>query len=252
MMAPSTSIATRISSGLAGRLPDRFVGPAIRRVYSRVEPELARLDEFVPPGRTAIDVGAWYGPWTQRLTPIASSVVAVEPTEALAQHLRDAFPGVVVIEAAASDRPGTADLYVPDAGSAVGISSLEAGAGSAVPVRLVTIDSLDLSDVGFIKVDVEGHELPALRGAASTIQRDRPVLLVELEIRIQQIGPIVTLLESWGYTAFVLPDDGWTSLTGFDLAGHQQAAIGRVRQSFARRVVWPRPRYVNSVLFRPN
>lgn len=251
-MTSSTGLATRLSSGLAGLLPDRVVGAAIRRAYPRVEPELVRLAEFVPSGRTAVDVGAWYGPWTQRLAAVAGSVVALEPTAALAQHLRDAFPGVVVIEAAASDREGTADLFVPDAGVAVGISSLEAEAGTAVPVRLVTIDGLELSDVGFIKVDVEGHELPALRGAAGTIRRDRPVLLVELEVRLQPIDPIVTLLENWGYSAFVLPQDDWVPLSSFDLVAHQQEAIARVRQSFARRVVSARPRYVNSVLFRPS
>ncbi len=251
-MTPPSGITTRISSGVAGLLPDRLVGAAILRVYPRVEPELGRLAEFVPAGRTAVDVGAWYGPWTQRLMAQAGHVVALEPTAALARYLRRAFPRVDVIEAAASDREGTADLFVPTAGVAVGISSLETGAGTAVPVRLAPLDGLDLADVGFIKIDVEGHELPALQGAARTISRDRPTLLVELETRIQPIVPIITMMESWGYRGFVLPADDWVPLAQFDLAEHQRTAIDRVRQSFARRVLSPRPRYVNSVLFRPS
>ena len=105
--------------------------------------------------------------------------------------------------------------------------------------------------VTFIKLDVEGHELPALRGAEQTIRRDRPVLLVELEARIQPVAPVLDLLGGWGYRPYVLPDRSWRPLEGFDLAAHQSAAVARVSQSFVRRVVSPHPRYVNLVLFRP-
>ena len=93
--------------------------------------------------------------------------------------------------------------------------------------------------------------VPALRGAEATIRRDRPVLLIELEARLQPVTPVLELLDGWGYRPYVLVGPRWRPLPGFDLEGHQRAAIGRVSQSFARRVVWPRPRYVNLVLFRP-
>ncbi|HJU97336.1 MAG TPA: FkbM family methyltransferase [Jiangellaceae bacterium] len=246
----TTGLATRLSSGLAAVLPDRVVGAAIRQVYPRVEPELARFTDFVPRGGTAVDVGAWYGPWTARLARRADEVVALEPTPQLASHLRDVFPTVRVVEAAASDRVGTSELYVPKAGSAVGVSSLERGTGASVTVDLVTLDGLGLVDVAFIKFDVEGHELRALRGGCRTIRRDRPALLVEVEERIQPIEPIITLLGTWGYRGFILPGHQWVPLADFDLAAHQRTAIARVGQSFARRVAWPTPRYVNLILFK--
>lgn len=254
-MTSSSGLASRLSTAVAAVLPERLVAAAIRAVYPRVEPELAHLGEFVPRGGTAVDVGAWYGPWTARLTRLADLVVAVEPTSQLAAHLRASFPTVDVVEAAASDHDGAADLYVAAAGPIVGVSSLDRGAGQnvgRVSVRLVTIDGLALRDVRFIKLDIEGHELAALRGAAETIARDRPVLLVELEERVQPIEPILDLLGAWGYRGLVRPQDRWVPIETFDLAAHQRASIARVRQSFVRRVVLPRPRYVNSVLFRPN
>lgn len=248
----STHTAAAATSGLAAFLPERLVANGIRAVYPRVEPELARLTDFMPAGGTAVDVGAWYGPWTARLLRRADRVVAVEPTPALARHLRAAFPAAQVVEAAVSDHAGTASLYVPAGGPVVGTSSLEdAGQGNPVQVPRITLDSLDLADVRFVKLDVEGHELPALRGAAETIQRDRPVLLIEVEERIQPVEPLLQLLAGWGYRGHVLPGRSWVPLADFDLSAHQRAAIARVGQSFARRVVWPRPRYVNSVLFRP-
>ncbi len=244
--------ASRVSSRIAGLLPERAVAAAIRAAYPRVEPELAGLQSYVPRGGTAVDVGAWYGPWTQRLLRRADRVVAVEPTPRLAAHLRRAFPAAWVVEAVASDPLGEAVLHVPTAGALVGTSSLEFGGGDSdeLTVRRLTLDSLGLTGVTFIKLDVEGHEVPALRGAEQTIRRDHPALLIELEARIQPIEPVLSLLDEWGYSPNVLLGSRWRPLAGFDLKAHQAAAIGRVSQSFVRRVVSPRPRYVNLVLFR--
>lgn len=288
-MAPTA--ATRASALLARVLPERALAAAIRAAYPRAEPELAALDSYVPRGGTAVDVGAWYGPWTARLLRRADRVVAIEPTPSLAAHLRRAFPTVDVVEAVASDRAGTTTLHVPAAGPVLGTSSVGAdsvsadsvgadsvsadsvgadsvgadsvgadlvGADSvaagdtvAVTVRALPLDALGLTGVTFIKFDVEGHELPALQGAQRTIRRDRPALLVELEARIQPVAPVLDLLAGWGYEPSVLIDGSWRPLAGFDLESHQRNAIGRVSQSFVRKVVWPRPRYVNLVLLRP-
>lgn len=47
------------------------------------------------------------------------------------------------------------------------------------PVQQVTIDALDLNACDAIFLDIEGYEAEALRGAANTIERFRPVLHVE-------------------------------------------------------------------------
>ncbi|MFC7549631.1 FkbM family methyltransferase [Plantactinospora sp. GCM10030261] len=247
----SGRLSSDLSARFAAAMPAGVTGAAIRAVYPRVEPELARLASYAPRGGTAVDVGAWYGPWTRSLRRLADRVVAVEPAAELAAHLTAAYPRVRVVRAAASDSVGTATLHLPEGGPGVGTSSVEAGDGRTVTVPRVTVDSLDLTDVRFVKVDVEGHEVPALRGAEDTIRRDRPLLLVEVEDRIQPVGPVLELLAGWGYRPYVMPRDRWLPLAEFDLVAHQREAVGRVRQSFARRVVAPWPRYVNMVLFRP-
>ena len=47
------------------------------------------------------------------------------------------------------------------------------------PMR--TLDSFQLTQVGFIKIDVEGHEEAVLRGGLATLKREMPNLMIEIE-----------------------------------------------------------------------
>ena len=46
-------------------------------------------------------------------------------------------------------------------------------------IPTILIDDLDLAVLDFIKLDVEGYELRALRGAEATLKRCRPVVMFE-------------------------------------------------------------------------
>ncbi len=254
-VTPPRTLAAR----LAPLLPTRLVAAAARAVYPRFEPELARLAELCPPGcGTAVDVGGWYGPWTRRLATRARQVVTIEPVPHLARLLTEsAPPNVRVVQAAASDRPGTARLWLPpdDAGDR-GVSSLVRRDihARALHVPCVTLDELGLRDVGFIKIDVDGNELAVLRGATGLLARDRPALFVELESRIQPIAPVVTYLSLLRYDGWVLPGSTWVPLAKFPLEAHQATVSHVVAQGLLGRVLPFRkhPRYVNSVLFLPD
>ncbi|MEV0220578.1 FkbM family methyltransferase [Streptomyces sp. NPDC050704] len=250
-----------LAARLAPFVPVRWVAAAARFVYPRFEPELARLADLCPPRcGTAVDVGGWYGPWTRRLSDRAHHVVTVEPVPHLARLLTAATPGNVrVVQAAASDRRGTARLWLPpgDQGDR-GVSSLVRRDihARALDVPCVTLDSLNLHDVDFVKIDVDGNELAVLRGATTLLTRDRPALFIELETRIQPITPVVSHLSERGYQGWVLPGDTWLPLSSFDLEAHQEHASHVVSQGLLRRVLPFRGRgyvrYVNSVLFLPD
>jgi FkbM family methyltransferase len=259
-MTPHQRPALTLAARLAPRLPSRLVAAAARAVYPRFEPELARLADLCPPGcGTAVDVGGWYGPWTYRLAGRARRVVTVEPVPRLARLLAATAPANVrVVQAAASDRPGTARLWLPpgDTGER-GVSSLirrDELHGHALDVRCVTLDELGLRDVGFVKIDVDGNEAAVLRGAAGLLVRDRPALFVELETRIGPVRPVLTYLSTLGYEGWVLPAGTWVPLSGFPLEAHQAATSHVATDGLLRRVLpfRDRPRYVNSVLFLPD
>lgn len=251
---------TTIAASVASRMPTRLVGAAARTLYPRLEPELARLADYCPAQGTSIDVGSWYGPWARRLAARCDRVIAVEPVAHLVHHLRASLPGNVrVVHGAACDREGTARLWLPegDQGNR-GLSSLTRNSAHAhsVEVPALTIDGLNLADVAFIKMDVDGGELPALRGAQRVLARQRPALLIELEARIQPAEPVVDMLAELGYQGWVLPERTWVALKDFDLAAHQARTEHLVHRGMLRRTLSPggtrkRDRYVNSVLFLP-
>jgi FkbM family methyltransferase len=241
---------------VARALSERALVSLIAAVYHRFEPELTHLHDLCPSAGTAVDVGAWYGPWSRRLATRIDRVIACEPVPDLADRLARTMPGnVQVIPAAVSDRCGQATIWLPPDGAKTGRASLSEPytGGSSRAVPMLTLDSLDLDHVRFIKIDVEGHEVPVLKGAQRTIEHDRPQLLVEAETELQPIDEIVNLVTDWGYRAWVLLDTNWVPLTEFDLETHQrQHPVSIAGRRLARRVLRPRPRYVQAVLFVPD
>jgi FkbM family methyltransferase len=249
--AQRPGIGVGVRAAVARAVPRPAFAAMMRAIYPRVEVELARIATWAPRGGTAVDVGAWYGPWTARLSRLADRVVTIEPNPVLAQLVRARFPAAQIVEAAASDHNGTARLWLPAGGrGAEGVASLEHPSEQSITVPRVTIDSLGLTDVRFIKMDIEGHEAAALRGAERTIRRDSPLLLLELETRHQRIEDVIGTLADWGYGGNVMPGRSWLPLDTFDLAAHQRANRHVAERGMLGRLARPTERYINLVLFR--
>jgi len=77
---------------------------------------------------------------------------------------------------------------------------IDYAAGPKQSIRLLTIDSLGLRRLDFLKLDVEGMELEALAGAAETIARWAPAILIEI-IRSDR-AKLEQRLQAWGYELF--------------------------------------------------
>jgi hypothetical protein len=78
-------------------------------------------------------------------------------------------------------------------------------------VAAMRIDSLELSRLDFVKMDVEGHEIPAVQGALGTIERFRPAMIIESVLA--EGDWLYPILEPLGYRGFVWRD-GAFRLTG--------------------------------------
>ena len=170
--------------------PKLWVSLHMLRRPKTAEIELSILSRVVPHDLPSVDVGANMGLYTYQLAKLTPVVYAFEPSSEMAAVLRRVAPAHVhVFEHALSDREGTASLRTPIASSGnrlFGLASLE-GSSSQSPsyvertVQLRKLDDVVRSKVGFVKIDVEGHELRVLNGARELINRFRPTFLIECQ-----------------------------------------------------------------------
>lgn len=158
--------------------------------------ELHFLRRHLGPGMVFLDGGANLGIYSlvaSRCVGPAGRVIGFEPStrefDRANHHVRiNRLENTEIIHAGLSDQPGQVGLKVADdkhAGhNTLGAFVYDATQLDAIEqVRLVTIDQVveerGLQRVDLIKLDLEGAETAAIRGATRTIGRFQPKLLVE-------------------------------------------------------------------------
>ena len=164
------------------RLPFRYYG---QRMLGALEPEMRYLSRLVNPNKVSIDIGANKGIYAYELSKLTKHVYCFEPIVELCDYVKlYQSEKITVNNVALSDYSGKATLHIPRANNnlvTTRASLISDRADMEERVVLVeTLDSFQLSDVGFIKIDVEGAELSVLKGAYSTIKKNMPVMLVEI------------------------------------------------------------------------
>jgi FkbM family methyltransferase len=195
--------------------PSLFYRRRIAQEARSGEPELAVLSELVPHGGTAVDVGANLGFFAYALADIAHRVVAFEPNPDYASFARWMLRGrAEVHQLALSDRCGRGTLHVPlsDTGMVLHLAGSLKRTHSqfhniqTYDVEVRTLDEFGLTDVRFVKADVEGSEREVLDGARATIARNRPTMLLELLAGTHDDPGAYTaaICESFGYDAFIV------------------------------------------------
>ncbi len=199
------------------------------------------LSALVPKGKTAIDAGANVGVYSYWISRSASELVAFEPQPRLAKRLAASrINGITVHNVALSDAVGVAELHVPRAHGEASLRDLEVPV-DAIQVPLATLDSFGLADIGFFKIDVEGHEESLLHGAEETLRKSSACVYLEVEERHNPGGlfRILAWLADLGYTDVQFRQGGaMHPIAEFDLERDQ------LRQQ-------PRtPAYANNFMFR--
>lgn len=152
--------------------------------------DLHVLERYLKPADTAVDVGANRGVWIQLMAPQCQHVYAYEPdAQMMAFARRHLPPNATLHHCALSDTDGEAVLTTPIWGGQASRThgSLQKDFSGhqtitqTVPKR--RLDTEGLRGVGFVKIDVEGHELSVLKGADGLLRSDKPVVWVEVEPR---------------------------------------------------------------------
>ncbi len=155
------------------------------------EPLLAFGHSLLKPGGIALDIGANQGIFCCAFGAAVGPggrVVAVEPIPRQAARLQanieaNGFKHCSFIQKAISDGDGMATLGMAQGDTSASIMADDDGA--SIEVETTSVDRIvkteGLPRVDFIKLDVEGAELLALRGAIDTLTRFHPTLSLEAE-----------------------------------------------------------------------
>jgi FkbM family methyltransferase len=193
------------------------------------EPEVsATLRQVLGAGGTFVDAGAnigWFTLLGASLVGPTGRVVAIEPNPLnvalLRQSARDnGFDNVDVMAVALSDEGGVVALETDGSNGRVipieGPPTEPVAASFVVAAQTLDtiLDSFGVTRVDVVKVDIEGAEPLALRGAAKMIARDRPILISEFYPLALDSSPwgsaqgYLAMLRELGYRLSVIGQHG--------------------------------------------
>ena len=165
-----------------------------------------------------LDIGASTGSFTLLPLITGGKVIAFEPNPVAFRSLEatvranELNGSVELHECAVGGGDGHTMLNVPEQALHMAVSTVGEPRRSdlkwnRIKTEIITVDSLKLEHVDFIKIDTEGAEMPVLIGAERTIRRHKPAILTEYtSLNTRQCGyereEIMSLLKRWGYTKF--------------------------------------------------
>jgi FkbM family methyltransferase len=261
----SSPVALRTKQLVAAVLPDSVLLQLKTRYYikllrndsdERMEVDARALPLLVRPGDFVIDVGAFVGFYTQRLSRLVGpggAVWSFEPMPQTHKILSAAvrslgLANVRLFPHALSDASRATQMEIPrysGGGESFWDAKIVDGGGDAQAFRRfeITTRTLDSLTAGtdrpltFIKIDAEYHELQVIRGALETFRRWHPVLQVETLEPVDDPGTdfhtMLQLLAGLGYrpyrfdgSGFHLRHPGEREQNVFFLTDDRAAALG--------------------------
>ena len=164
---------------------------SLRDYDMAAEPDLLGCRQLIQSGDTVLDIGGNIGVYTRFCSEFvgpSGHVITLEPVPQTFAYLQSnvralGLRNVELKNVAASDRNSDdARMFVPDYATG-GENLYEASLSDKgnVPVKTARLDELfpELHP-SFIKIDVEGHEVACLKGAANLLKRARPAVMIEV------------------------------------------------------------------------
>lgn len=181
----------------------------------KVEPEFLWIKSILTNDAVFMDVGANVGAYLftleNHLKP--ENIFSFEPNPQLFKRLQRLFQRVNLSSVALSDISTIAEFKIPvingekvHTRGTLQTSIKEKNEEKTIlqKVEVKPLDDLDLKfqKLDFIKIDVEGNEMQTLRGAKKTIQKYRPILMVEMEQRHhnENLWTLISEIAAWGYS----------------------------------------------------
>ncbi|MNK30383.1 hypothetical protein D3C87_488000 [compost metagenome] len=189
----------------------------------KVEPEFLWIKNILAKDAVFMDVGANVGAYLftleNHLKP--ENIYAFEPNLQLFKRLGRLFPKVNLSSVALSDISTIAEFKIPVINgekihtrgtlqTSIKEKNEEKTILQKVEVKPLDdlvfdsaqTDNLKFQKLDFIKIDVEGNEMQTLRGAKKTIEKFKPILMVEMEQRHhkENLWTLISEIADWGFS----------------------------------------------------
>lgn len=226
-LAPNTRLSIRTTDGYLPYARTDLVAMGIAGgTFERGE--LAAAVRVLPACRGVIDVGANLGLYTllaakrlaARGTVISFEASPIEYEKLKWTVKRNSLTNVVSVLSAVSDRDGETVIFQSTSGAGalnrVDRPGKETGDWRVATVPMTSIDTWlrvnPHEPIDLLKVDVEGHELPVLRGARQLLARDWPAVMIEInDARASEVSDpakIWQFVRDAGYDWYEIDDVG--------------------------------------------
>ncbi|MCM8530155.1 MAG: FkbM family methyltransferase [Lentisphaeraceae bacterium] len=189
---------------------DKVIGRALEYYGEWAQDELDLLKHFIKPGNTVIDVGANIGTHTLAFANFVGDtgkVIAFEPQRLIYQCLSanialNSLTNVWAYQYGVSNEPGLINMPEIDYTSEHNFGSIslkEENTGEETPI--VCLDDFCKEACSLIKMDVEGMEIAALKGATSLISNYKPTLYIENNSN-KNSTKLIGFIKSLGYNIY--------------------------------------------------
>lgn len=175
------------------------------------------FEREIAPGTVMYDIGANVGYFSLLAAELAGpegQVYAFEPlprnVEFLEKHIKiNKCDNIKIVAAAVSDHSGEAHF---DLGASTAMGHIAESGG--IQVRMVALDEMlaagELRPPDYMKVDVEGAEYEALKGARALLEKYHPLLFLDTHQREAHL-PTIELLKELGYKFEILDGKSLTA-----------------------------------------
>ncbi|MET4162482.1 FkbM family methyltransferase [Marinobacterium sp. MBR-111] len=165
----------------------------LEHIKTGFEPEMVKLFKTLAANsESLLDIGANIGCTALLFSELAKAVYAFEPSPTTFEYLKknvskSEAKNIFLQNIGLGDEPGTSTLTFSPSNRSGGFVSNQTQAPMDHTVEKIVIrqldeviNSLDVQNISFIKIDVEGFEGHVLRGATKTLLSNKPVVVLEL------------------------------------------------------------------------
>ena len=198
----------------------------LRAIKNNYEDEISLLHKLVNNETESIDIGVYRGVYSYKLSKLSKHVHSFEPNPLiypyLEKNLKKIIKNMSFYNLALSDKEIETNLKIPIRSNVINKNNYEEkfklGCAtihnnnklmddkySNYKVKTKKLDNILINkNIGFIKIDVEGHEKNVIIGAENIIKKNKPNLLIEIEEKHtkEKVENVINFINDFGYKSY--------------------------------------------------